>query len=181
MGLIKNLIHNPTAKKYSSDNLYYGYIGTNQPYTETLAGQTIESYQYIGDKNSQFVIMQKLNKHERNNYLKSKYNTFIDSSKPQTQLYLALKNSSIQYYRVPSMQNIIIPCISTTQEANLVGECKLTLDVCDLGFEITIDDKYLTLPQICEYENKLNANQSKTFYHSTHRNPDYDFREYYEW
>ena len=76
---------------------------------------------------------------------------------------------------------MIIPCISTTLESSLLGKCRLTLDTCDVHFDLIINDEYLSLDDICKYENELNANQSKTFYYNTHRHNDHDFREYYEW
>ena len=167
-------------KKISTNELYYGYIGQSKAVKEIINGETYYVYPYCLDEDKGFVVMQKLTKRERDRYLKSKYNTFLDSVKSQLFEYITIKNSNIEYYRIPSMQDLIVPCIESTLEDDLVGHCKATLEVCALHYDFDIQDKYVTLGKIREYEQALNRNPRQTFYYNPN-NVAWDERRDIEW
>ncbi len=93
---------------------------------------------------------------------------------------MAIKDRNINYYRIPSLNNDIVPETLLTSDIELVASNLTTLNTYYLDEDISIDGKYLTLEQIKEYEEYLNENKQNLSFHSA-TNPDYDFREYYEW
>ena len=176
MRIIESLI-GKFNKKIVNRDLYYGYIylhdsTPSETNTKTARKTNVSNF-------DDFVIMQKLTRRERNSYLKSRYNTFFDGENAQTLKYMKLKNSEIEYYRIPSMHNMIVPQTPTTLDSMLVDEDFITLSTCSLYSDISVADKYLSADQIREYEDKLNENKQLTSYYNGQE--DYDFREYYEW
>lgn len=165
-------------KPIANRNLYYGYIYLHTTNTSEVNASPITQISVANYDN--FAIMQKLTKRERDSYLKSKFNTFIDSEKSELDKYLAIKNNNIEYYRVPSLNNIVIPQIKYTTESSLLGDGLLTIQTYPLCYDFSIANKYLTLEQIKEYEKQLNQNKQSTYYH-TNNEIDNDLREYYEW
>ena len=175
MSLITSII-NKLTKKIANRELYYGYIYLNN--AGTSASTTSFKPSIINFDN--FVIMQKLSKNERNSYLKSKFNTFIDSDNTELEKYIAIKNSGIEYYRIPSLNNIVIPQIKYTTEYEFIDDDISTLSVYPVFYDLDIPEKYLTLEQIKEFEKQLNKDKKSTYYY-TNNEHDKDLREYYEW
>ncbi|MBQ3502277.1 MAG: hypothetical protein IJA72_01255 [Clostridia bacterium] len=177
MRLIESII-NKLTKKIANRDLYYGYIYLNKSASNTKNSRPMSQFGVINFDN--FVIMQKLTKSERDSYLKSKFNTFIDSDNAELEKYIAIKNSNIEYFRIPSLNNIVIPQIKYTTEREFIDDDISTLSVYPVFYDLNIPEKYLTVEQIKEYEKQLNKDKKSTYYY-TNNEHDNDLREYYEW
>lgn len=174
MRIIKQLIGN---HKIKNRDLYYGYVYHYQADFSNLNNPTTRIDVANFDN---FVIMQKLTKRERNNYLKSKFNTFIDSDRSELKEYIATKDSNVDYFRIPSLNNIIVPQMKYTTDSEFIDNGLIVLQTCLLRNDFYIPEQDLTMEQVREYENLLNKDKQSTHYY-TNNEHDNDLREYYEW
>ena len=101
MRIFEKLTHQ--TKTYDPNKLLYGFISTHND-------STINTSENV-------YILEPLTKKERNSYLKSKYNVFLDAENCQLDTYIKFKNSNIQFFRVPSLNNKILPHIQTIDDA----------------------------------------------------------------
>ena len=153
MSLIKSIINKYRAsKRLSTDTLYYGVIFDSSDKSDL--------------DTQQFVVMQRLTDRERSSYLKSRFHTFLDSEKCELNKYLYLKNSDIQFYRIPSMNNKIVAETTNMDDMLLLAPCAITLNTISLYKDFNIRDSHISLPTICKMEQILNANQQQTYYYS---------------
>ncbi|MBQ7797592.1 MAG: hypothetical protein IJ371_00530 [Clostridia bacterium] len=104
MNLIQKMIeHCGENRKIKNNNLYYGYVVSVEQ-----AKYTTHNNKFAGDR----VICKQLSDRQRSRYLKGNYRTFIDSENCELIRYLAIERSNIQYFKIPSRKNKVMPYIS---------------------------------------------------------------------
>lgn len=146
--MIKKIREN---KKIKNENLYIGYVGNFKIVNKEDGYDGCSVYKR--DK----VVCKLLTSRQRDRYLKGKYPTFLDAENCQLDKYLAIKNSNIQYYTVPSMNNKILPAVPHFPSSNL--ELLADLDEVLIDVKENINERMwqskFTLNEIRQMEREL--------------------------
>lgn len=102
-------------------------------------------------------VLEPLTTKQRNYYLRGKYQTFLDGENCQLIQYLSIIDKDVKFFKVPSLNNKIVPYIESAEMAHLFNVDELVaVDVCRFLNDTYMTQKGLTVGQIPEIENELN-------------------------
>ena len=168
MRIIQKLTKSPQIKTYNTKELFYGFVSikslTSSISSKTLLGQYGRVESDVKFNRSRAVILEPLTTKERDAYLKRTHNTFMDADNCQLVKYFKIKNSNIRYFRAPSLNNKIVACVPSLDEAINLGLNEVIIHAFPLLTRFNQDlIDHISLDQMAELEDFLNLQMCEDF------------------